>query len=291
MTTPNDPEAVREQYATDRCLRIRQEFEDKFLSPKINFASWVIQSMQWHGDEAVLDAGCGVGVYYTKLTELYPDIDYSGIDLSPGMVEKHPAGDQVTLGDAQKTTFPDDSFDVVMANHMLFHVADIDATLEEFKRVLKPGGVIVASTDGANNMPELQVLLRRAILLLTQSGALRLQPPVQPSSLFALENGASQLSRHFYGVMRYDLPGKFTFDQIEPVIEYLNSSRPMLEPQLPEDVAWNDLTTIMKQQIGHLIDHLGEFTVSKFSGVLMASNNGGFIQEFTQTRNKVGESE
>jgi hypothetical protein len=90
--------------------------------------------------------------------------------------------------------------------------------------------------------------------------------------------------------MRFDLPGKFTFDQIDPVIEYLNSSRPMLDPQLPEDVEWNDLTTIMRQQIGHLIDHLGEFTVSKFSGVLMASNNGGFIQEFTQTRNKVGES-
>lgn len=290
MTTPNDPEAVREQYATDRYIRIRQEFEDKYLSPKIDFASWVIQSMQWRGDEKVLDVGCGVGVYYTKLLEAYADIDYSGIDLSPGMLEKHPAGDKVALGDAQKTIFPDDSFDVVMANHMLYHVADIDAALEEFQRILKPGGVIMAATDGANNMPELQVLLRRAILLLTQSGAMRLQPPVQPSSLFALENGASQLSHHFYGVMRFDIPGKLLFDSIEPITEYLNSSRPMLEPQLPDDVAWSDLTTIMQQQIGHLIEHLGEFVVSKFSGVLLASNNGGFIQEFAQTREKVGET-
>jgi phosphatidylethanolamine/phosphatidyl-N-methylethanolamine N-methyltransferase len=45
--------------------------------------------------------------------------------------------------DAQRLEFPDNSFDVVVAQYVITSVPDPEATLDEFARVLKPGGEIV----------------------------------------------------------------------------------------------------------------------------------------------------
>jgi hypothetical protein len=56
---------------------------------------------------------------------------------------------------------------------------------------------------------------------------------------------------------------------------------------LPEDVSWEDVMMIMEQQITHLVNHLGEMVVNKLTGVLVASDDGGFIQDFVKIRNEV----
>jgi SAM-dependent methyltransferase len=213
-------------------------------------------------------------------------IAYYGLDLSLGMLQKHPAYGQGTLfqGDAQVLPFPDHRFDVVMANHMLYHVPDIDATITEFRRVLKPGGVVMVATNSQQSMPELQVLMRRAIILLTRASGAQVQAPMPASDLFALENGARHLARYFYAVMRNDLPSVLLFQEIEPVMAYLESTRAMREPQLPPDVAWDDVMAIMRQQVTHLINHLNELPINKQAGVLVATDNGDFIREFVEHR-------
>ncbi len=52
-----------------------------------------------------------------------------------------------------------DSFDRVIANHMLYHVPDIATVLRETVRVMKPNGVFVAATNGENHMLETYDLL------------------------------------------------------------------------------------------------------------------------------------
>ena len=282
MVSPNDPELVRQQYATDANLRIRQSIHDTYTVPKANFAEWVIAALLWQGNERVLDVGCGAGNYCEVLLQQCPDIDYYGLDLSAGMLVNHPAAVRSSVGDAQQLPFPDGQFDVVMANHMLFYVQDIDAAIVEFRRVLKPHGILLAATNSAYNMAELQVLLRRAILLLVRPGMSQVYPPTPASAYFGLENGARRLARHFFAVARYDLPSKLVFTEIDPILAYLESTRPVQEPQLPEGVAWDDVMTIMGQQIMHLINHLGELVINKLAGVLVASDDGGFIQEFVR---------
>jgi SAM-dependent methyltransferase len=186
------------------------------------------------------------------------------------------------IADAERLPYGDGSFDVLMANHMLYHVQDVEIALQEFRRVLKPDGVLMVATNSQQSMPELQVLMRRAIILLTRSNASQVQPPIPASDLFALENGSRKLARHFYGVVRYDLPGTLVFQEIDPLMAYLESTRDLREPQLPPDVAWDDVMVIMRQQITHLINHLGELVINKLTGVLVASDNGGFIHEFVE---------
>ena len=280
MPASNDPELVRKHYLTDQSLRIRQEIHNTYTVPKIDYPAWVIDNLQWRGDELVLDVGGGAGAYYDVLMQRVPDATYVGLDLSPGMLAQHPARSSVVNADAMQLPFANDSVDVVMANHMMYHLPDIDAAIEEFRRVLRPDGALLVATNSAQSMPELQVLMRRAILLLTRSVGTQVRPPAPASDLFALENGARKLSHHFYAVVRYDLPSKLVFPDVEPLMRYLNSTRSLREPQLPSDVNWDDVMMIMEQQATHLVNHLGELSINKLAGTLLATDRGDFINEF-----------
>jgi len=112
----------------------------------------------------VLEVGVGTGIslpYYSQ------DCRLCGVDLSEPMLRK--AQDRVAeLGlknveglwvmDAEHLSFPDDSFDVVVAQYVITTVPNPEATLDEFARVLKPGGeIVLVSRVGA------EAGLRRAL--------------------------------------------------------------------------------------------------------------------------------
>jgi ubiquinone/menaquinone biosynthesis C-methylase UbiE len=92
--------------------------------------------------------------------------------------------------DAQSIPFMKETFDAVIANHMLYHIPDRPLALAEIQRVLKPGGRLYASTIGRNHMRELGELIGRFDPDLASWGW-------HPSDTFLLENGAAQLSQRF----------------------------------------------------------------------------------------------
>jgi ubiquinone/menaquinone biosynthesis C-methylase UbiE len=178
--TSIDSEALRRQYATDYHLRVRQETHERYSVPPVNFPEWVISRAEWRGDEIVLDIGIGTGTYGKLLKKHLPHVRYIGMDNAPGMLRTHPERDSLTLADAQRLPFPNAKFDVVMANHMLYHVPDVDQTLREIRRVLKPDGMLMASTNSLQTMPEFQALFRRSLMLLSAPVKVYSQPPPQP---------------------------------------------------------------------------------------------------------------
>ncbi|MFO7322935.1 MAG: class I SAM-dependent methyltransferase [Chloroflexota bacterium] len=270
---------------TGESLRCRQEIYDRYSVPRVDFQRWVLERVNWRGDEHVLDAGCGEGNYVEALAQLCPDVKYTGIDLSHVMLDRHPDSRHTTVGDVEHLPFPDNTFDVVMANHMLFLVSDRNRALREFHRVLKPEGVLLAATNSMHTMPEIQALMRRALVLLGASGKGQVQPPQFPHHAFSLENGTRQLAHHFYAVVRYDLPTALVFPDVDPVMAYLENTRELREPYLPPGVSWDDLMMVMREQIIALLTHFGELVINKISGVLVASDRGGFIHDFVDQRN------
>jgi SAM-dependent methyltransferase len=280
---PNyDPEALRRQYSSDRLLRLRQETHEHYSVPRIDFPGWVLKHLRWRGDEQVLDVGTGHGIYYERIREHLPGVRFWGLDASAGMLARHGAEGHLLLADAQRLPFPSSAFDVVMANHMLYHVPDVERAITEFRRVLKPDGILVTATNSVQSMPEFNTLFRRAIMLLSAPGNIYTQPPLPVHNAYALENGARLLARQFYAVVRYDLPQALVFDKVDPVIDYINSWRPLREPQLPDEVRWDDVMLVIREQIDRVITHFGELAVSKLSGVLVATDWGGFIQKFRE---------
>lgn len=277
-------DSVRRAYATDEKLEVRRRTHDQYTVPRIDFAQWVLDCTAWRGDERVLDLGAGTGGYFAPVRARIPAGQLVAGDLSPGMIRRQQAetasrGVLLVNLDAQALPFPAASFDVVLANHVLYHVADPDAALSEIRRVLKPEGQLLAATYSTHNMPELDTLCRRALLLLTDftsdAGVLAGAP-----DNFSLESGQRLLSRHFYAVARYDLPSTLVFPEPEPVLAYLESMRDLQEPLLPEGIAWEDFMGVMREQVTRLIAHTGKMTVHKLSGALVATQEGGFISEY-----------
>ena len=97
----------------------------------------------------ILEVGVGTGI---SLPDYSPANRICGVDISEPMLMK--ARERVAkqdlknveglwVMDAEKLNFPDESFDVVAAHHVVTTVPNPEATLDEFARVLKPGGEIV----------------------------------------------------------------------------------------------------------------------------------------------------
>jgi phosphatidylethanolamine/phosphatidyl-N-methylethanolamine N-methyltransferase len=104
----------------------------------------------------LLEVGVGTGIalpQYSKKLKIY------GIDISEQMLRK--AHERVaefgltnveglSVMDAEHLTFPDNSFDVVVAQYVVTTAPNPEAVLDEFARVLKPGGeIILVSRVGA----------------------------------------------------------------------------------------------------------------------------------------------
>jgi phosphatidylethanolamine/phosphatidyl-N-methylethanolamine N-methyltransferase len=108
----------------------------------------------------ILEVGVGTGI---SLPHYSPECRISGVDISEQMLRK--AQGRVTelklsnveglwVMDAEKLSFPDDSFDAVVAQYVVTTVPNPEATLDEFARVVKPGGeIILVSRVGAEAGP------------------------------------------------------------------------------------------------------------------------------------------
>lgn len=105
----------------------------------------------------VLEVGVGTGINlpnYKRSTRL------TAVDISPAMLEKARARkaklgldnvERLDVMDASAMTFTDGEFDVVVANYVVTSCPDPEGALDEFVRVVKPGGEIVITTRiGAN---------------------------------------------------------------------------------------------------------------------------------------------
>ncbi len=270
---------ARKEYATDETLSVRMRTHRRYTYPQINFQAWVLDRIRWRGDEDVLDVGCGTGGYFEVIMERAPRGNLIASDLSLGMLMS--AADKIgesnielVNGDVESLPFADGSFDVVLANHMLYHVPDIDRAIREIKRVLRPDGVLIAATNSRYNMPEFDLLYRRAFSMLELPQEVK--PPHRSSERFCLENGFQMLGRHFYAVARYEVPSVLIFPSVEPVMAYLQSTRATREPQLPPDVKWDDVMKMIEDQLSQLIALRGEFIVSKLGGALVAADEAGF---------------
>lgn len=145
--------------------------------------------------------------------------------------------------------------------------------------MLKPTGSLIAATNSQFNLPEFEQLIRRTYSLLGASGP-DIEPMRPTSFNFHLEGGAVRLARHFYAVARFDLPSAFIFPAVQPAIDYINSMRPLREPQLPRRVSWDDFISVLSDQIQRLINHFGELIVNKLTGALVATDGGAFARDY-----------
>ena len=193
------------QYRDSSNLGKRVSLHDRFSTNRQGFHRWVFDHLSLPPQARVLELGCGRGTLWERNAERIPkDWRVLMSDFTQGMVRD--ARDVLRkdldpftfiVSEAESIPVADDSFDAVIANHMLYHV-DRPLVFAEIRRVLKPDGQLYASANGLGHMRELGDLVgefssdhRREF-----GGA----------QAFGLENGRDQLAEYFdqVDIHRYD---------------------------------------------------------------------------------------
>ena len=114
----------------------------------------VIQELAGKDFSTLLDVGCGTGIFLSMVLNEF-DVNVSGIDISPGMIEKSREllGDRADLrvGDSEHFPWKNASFDIVTCIASFHHYPNPGLVLKEMSRVLNHGGRAIISDPWAPN--------------------------------------------------------------------------------------------------------------------------------------------
>ncbi|WP_026512205.1 class I SAM-dependent methyltransferase [Butyrivibrio sp. LC3010] len=264
----NDSEAVKAQYATSKGLDTRLSFHDKYSTNKLGYGNWIVSNYEIAEAMKVLELGCGTGSLWMGRDEL---VDKFGkfvlTDFSEGMLAtaKGNLGERKNLeykqADIQDLPFEDDSFDVVIANSMLYHVPDIMKGISEVRRVLKDDGVFYTATLGENNFTD---ILAKWFELGGES--------FNPNHNFTMKNGGDMLKKAFADVEGRIYGDSLHVTDIEDLVDYLCS---LASFKTIMDIPVDRIAWILKE---HAVD--GAIDLPKEYGMFIAKgvrNFGGRV--------------
>jgi SAM-dependent methyltransferase len=220
-----DREYLRErQYKDPQNLSARMALHAKYSRADVPWYAWLVGRVDWPEDGRVLEVGCGSGALWVNVAALLPHLRLTLTDLSEGMVAAAAAAvaplaplelaDARTC-DAQDLPFDDASFDVVVANHMLYHVPEPRLAAAEFARVLRPGGVLLAATNGPRHLDAVAEV-SRAVLGWSSLDFV--------DQRFGLSTGEEILRTAFDSVTWHDHPSTMVCTDPEDVIAFIASS-------------------------------------------------------------------
>ena len=237
------------------------------LPEGVTFEDWVLDHLDWTGEESVLDIGCGPGGFLSPISLRAGRV--MGFDLSPGMLARarKAAPDQAYLAAADIQALPlvSHSVDVVVAAFMLYHVPHLDRALQELSRVLQGGGMILAVTNGPGDKAEIRQAWQEAGRRVVGH---TFNTP-HWSDNFNLDNGATVLGETFEVVAVDRTRGTFKFPDPEPVLTWVQSLRPGLEDEI-KDATWTDIMGELRVVVAHEIEAHGIFDAGKDSGLVVA---------------------
>ena len=111
--------------------------EKRYKGLGLRYHSSIIKEMMEDIHGKILDAGCGTGL----VSELYPNRDILGVDISLGMLKHHKGHHR--YASVSELPFDDCSFDSVVCRSVLHHLHEPKKALGEIRRVLKPSGHFV----------------------------------------------------------------------------------------------------------------------------------------------------
>ena len=219
--------SLKTQYLNASNISARISLHQMYSTGRPGWFQWIYDNCRICRNMNILELGCGSGTFWTvNLDKLPPDINVTITDISEGMIRD--AKRNITNSglsqynfsynttDCCNIPYPDNSFDIVIANHVLFYCNPVTKAVNEIHRVLKPGGRLICSTYSSRHMQEINQLVSDFDSRIVLS-ADRLY------TIFGLDNGCQLLNNDFKQIEKKIYKDSLIVDKAEPLIEYIMS--------------------------------------------------------------------
>lgn len=249
-------ESHPEQHSDGARLRIRQSIHRNFSRIGHDLYELAYNELELRPTESLLDVGCGLGDFLRLVRSHGHMGKLVGIDRSPGAIEearksaeKHGAGTEFLVGDAEQLDFPSGSFDCVTALHVLGK-ADPENVLSEIGRVLKAEGRVVISTNSRSCYPILEELKERAR---ERFGWFLANEWTEG---FESERAPEILRRYFGKVTESRYEDVLQYTDAEVLVDFFRSSRGLWSEKLTE-AEWSRIVDWARDQAIELIPEHG----------------------------------
>ena len=250
-----DRKAIEQQYRWSGNLAARIALHRECSTNPYELQRWIFDRLAIAPGQRVLEIACGTGSLWSENRDRIPrDVRLILSDISLGMVEttRLAVPDAAYLACAlPDLPFGDEQFDLVIANHMLYHVEERQRGLREIRRVLRHGGTLFAATNGREHLRQIKELMSDFGI---EGGDI--------SASFTLENGEEQLRQVFGEVRREDHPDSLRVTDAELLMGYIASISPRvagLRDQMRAAVE----ARITAEGAFHVVKSTGAFTAPK----------------------------
>lgn len=216
--------SLKNQYQNASNISSRINLHNLYSQNQQGWFSWIFEQLCLQQGMKILEIGCGDGTLWTSNVQKLPEnIEITLTDISEGMLRDtrrtiNMADKRFSFDvmDAKKLIYDDETFDLVIANHVLFYCEDISMVCEEVKRVLKSKGRFVCSTYGKKHMIEVGQMVREFDERIILSAE-------QLYENFGKENGKERLDVYFSNVIWKEYEDALLVTEAEPLISYVLS--------------------------------------------------------------------
>lgn len=216
--------SMKNQYQNASNISSRINLHTLYSQNKQGWFPWIFEQCSFRTNMNVLEVGCGDGSFWIENIEQIPsDMQITLSDISEGMLRDA----RRSLSSSRKNLFfklcscealpfEDNSFDLIIANHVLFYCNDIHKACSEIKRVLKEDGIFLCSTYGKDHMKEISQLVADFDSRIVLSAEKLYEQ-------FGKENGELILNNYFASVKWNSYPDSLLVSEPEPLISYILS--------------------------------------------------------------------
>lgn len=213
---------LKRQYINSSNISARIMLHKEYSHNEQGWFEWIFDQCDFSENEKILELGCGNGALWKRNVARNPLVSINLTDISAGMIKdvRKNLADIPCISyqvmDAHYINEPDETFDVVIANHLLFYLDNLDSALREIKRVLKSGGRLVCSTYSHEHMKEINELVRdfdNRIVLSADN----------LYEIFGKENGAGILRRYFNRIEWRQYEDYLMVDNADALVSYILS--------------------------------------------------------------------
>ena len=256
MSTINQTDIVKDQYKSASNLNTRISIHEKYSTNKLGFGNWIFSNYSIEDGSRILELGCGTGDMWTHRDEAVSKVSRLVMsDFSEGMLDtakknlRQYEKIEYKVIDIQDIPFEQDSFDIVIANMMLYHVPDIEKGLREVRRVLKDGGIFYCATYGEHGIIEYL------------SGILSTYGMEDRTNKnFTLQNGEDILKHTFDQVRQLKYDDSLAVTNVDDLVDYLYSLTSMTSlNQVHRDDIHKALTERMEDGVLNVPKEYGMF--------------------------------